>query len=134
MDRKIGRLTLREMTAVALLAALLLFGLLTSWYMGRQHRTISRGLEESGWMALSGQWSDAREKAQEVKSAWEKNRQLRAALADHTPMEEIDRLFEELTIYAAAGERTEFARCCAALSSHVRAVGEAHRLTWWNVL
>ena len=134
MDRKIGRLTLREMTAFALLAALLLFGLLTSWYMGRQHRTISRELEESGWMALSGQWSDAREKAREVKSAWEKNRQLRAALADHTPMEEIDQLFEELTVYAAAGERTEFARCCAGLSVRIRAVGEAHRLTWWNVL
>ena len=134
MDRKIGSLTLREMIAFALLLVLLLFGLLTSWYMGRQHRTISRELEESGWMALSGQWSDAREKAQGVKSAWEKNRQLRAALADHTPMEEIDDLFEELNIYAAAGERTEFARCCAALSVRIRAVGEAHRLTWWNVL
>ena len=134
MDRKIGGLTLRELTAFGLLLALLLLGLLTSWYMDRQHRTISRELEESGWMALSGQWSNARERAQAATAAWEKNRQLRSALADHTPMEEIDDLFEELNIYAAAGERTEFARCCAALSVRIQAVGEAHRLTWWNVL
>ena len=134
MDRKIGGLTLRELTAVGLLLALLLFGLLSSWFMDRQHRMISRELEESSWMALSGQWSDAREKAQQAATAWEKNRKLRAALADHTPIEEIDALFEELSIYAAAGERTEFARCCAGLSVRIRAVGEAHRLTWWNVL
>ena len=134
MDRKIGGLTLRELTAFALLLALLLFGLLSSWYMERQHRMISRELEESSRMALSGQWSDAREKAQQAATAWGKNRELRAALADHTPMEEIDALLEELNTYAAAGERTEFARCCGALSVRIRAVGEAHRLTWWNVL
>ena len=134
MDRKIAGLTLRELTAFALLLALLLLGLLSSWYMDRQHRMISGELEQSGWMALSGQWSDARETARQATADWEKDRQLRAALADHTPMEEIDQLFEELTIYAAAGERTEFARCCAALSARVQAVGEAHRLTWWNVL
>ena len=134
MDRKIAGLTLRELTAFGLLLVLLLSGLLSSWYMDRKHRTISRELEQSSWMALSGQWSDARERARVATTDWEKNRQLRAALADHTPMEEIDDLFEELNIYAAAGERTEFARCCAALSVRIRAVAEAHRLTWWNVL
>lgn len=134
MDRKIGGLTLREWTGFALLLVLLLAGLLSSWYMDRHHRAISRELEQCSWLALSGQWSDAREKAQSAKTAWDRNRDLRAALGDQTPMEEIDDLFGEVTVFAAAGERTEFARCCAALSRRVQAMGDAHRLTWWNVM
>lgn len=134
MDRKVGVLTMREMTAFLLLTVLFLGGLLSSWYMGRLHTDISRELEDSAWLALSGQWENAREKAGGSREAWEKNRHLRAALGNHTPMEEIDDLFTELTIYGAAGERTEFARTCAAIASRVAAMGNAQRLNWWNVL
>ena len=134
MDRKIGPLTVRELTGFCLLLLLLASGMLCSWYMGKQHRAMSRELERCGWMALSGQWSDAREGAQNAKTSWERNRGLRAAVSDHTPMEQIDELFAELTVYGAAGERTEFARCCAELAVCIKAVGEAHDFSWWNVL
>lgn len=134
MDRKIGALTLREAAGILLLLVLLLEGLLSGWYMGRQHREISQKLEDSAWLALTGQMSNAREEADAARAQWEKGRSLRAVLGDRTPMEEIDDLFAELRIYGAAGEKTEFARTCSALSSRVKAVGEAHTLHWWNVL
>ena len=134
MDRKIGVLTLRELTGLILLVGLLLCGLLTGWYTGRQHRELSRQLEDSAWLALSGQWENARKKAEDAKEMWQENWKLRAAFSDHTPMEEIDDLFGEMTVCSAAGERTEFARVCAALSGRVAAMGQAHQLSWWNVL
>ena len=134
MDRKIGWLNLRELTGAALLLVLFLAGMLSAWYMDRQHTGISRELEDSAWMALTGQWENAKAEALKAKSRWEENWDFRAVFGDHTPMEEIDDLFEELTIYAAAGERTEFARICAALAVRVAAMGSAHQLRWQNIL
>ena len=134
MDRKSGFLKLRELAGFLLLLLLLLAGLLSSWHMGRQHGEIAKHLEDSAWLALSGQWSDARETAETARQRWEKDWSLRAVFGDHTPIEEIDDMFAELTICGAAGERTEFARICAALSSRVEAMGDAHRISWWNVL
>lgn len=134
MDRKIGVMTLREFAGLLLLLLLLLTGLLLSWYMGRQHTEISRGLEDSAWYALSGEWEKARDTVDSAREQWEQGWNLWAAFADHSPMEEIDALFAALRIYAAAGERTEFAHTCAALSRHVAAMGSAHQLSWWNVL
>jgi len=134
MDRKIGALTLRELMGFFLLIVLLLAGLLSSWYGGRQHREVSRQLDSSAWQALSGEWTAAREGAEDARQQWESSRQLWASLADHTPMEEIDALFGELTIYAAAGERTDFAHTCAALSRRMEAMANAQQLSWWNVL
>lgn len=133
MDRKIGTLNIRELTGFFLLTLLLLAGLISSWYMGRQHTAMAGQLEDCAWLALSGQWENARTAADEVKKHWEQNWSLRAALADQTPMEEIDALFAELTIYGAAGERTDFADTCAALASRVDAIGNAHRLSLWNI-
>lgn len=134
MDRKIGGLTLRELTGFALLALLLLGGLLTAWDMSRQHETLSVMLEDSAWLALTGQWENARKTAQDAKSDWERRRNLRAALADHTPLEEIDGLFAEMTIFAASEERTEFARTCAALARRLEALADSHKASWWNIL
>ena len=132
MDRKI--ITARELAGIVLLTALLAAGLLVSRILGRQQDVLAKQLEDSAWMALSGQWSDARETAEDARRQWEKSWNLRAAFGDHTPMEEVDDLFARLGISAAAGERTDFARDCAALACRIRAVGNAQRLSWQNVL
>ena len=113
---------------------LLLVGLLSSWYMGRQHSDISGELEDSAWLALSGQWENARKTADRAREQWEENWAFRAAFADHKPMEEIDAMFAELTVLGAAGERTDFARVCSALSRQVESMGNAQKLSWWNIL
>ena len=134
MDRKIGGMTIRELTGFLLLITLLLAGLLLSWHTGRQHEKIAAGLESSAWLALSGQWENARQQAESVRQQWERDQKLWSALGNQTPMDEISSLFAELKIYGAAGERTEFARICAVLSQKMEAMGNAHRLSWWNVL
>jgi len=134
MDRKIGTVTARELLGFGLLLLLLLAGLLSSWYMTRQHDQIADILEDSAWMALSGQWGNARNAAETAKETWQRQWKFRAAFGDHSPMEEIDALFAELTIYAAAEEQTDFAHTCAALSRRLEAMGNAHRLSWWNIL
>ena len=48
-------------------------------------------------------------------------------------MEEIDALFAEVEVYAAAREETDFAAGCAALSRKVEAMGQAHGASWWNL-
>ena len=134
MDRKIGGLTLRELTGIALLVLLLLAGLLSCWYMTREHSRTARELEDCAWLALSGQWQQARKDADTARTRWEKSWQLQAAFSDHRPMEQINSLFSELEIYGAAGERTDFARSCAALSRQLEDLANSHRLSWWNIL
>ena len=132
MDWK--NVTAREAGGIVLLLVLLAAGLLVSCVLGRQQERIAGILEDCAWMALSDQWSDARQTAAEARQQWEESWSLRAAVGDHTPMEQIDELFAQLNISAAAGERTGFAQDCAVLASRIRAVGNAQRLSWQNVL
>ena len=55
-----------------------------------------------------------------------------AQAADHQPMEDVDSLFARLPAYGE--DPTEFSACCRELARRVRAVYEAHSLTWWNLL
>ncbi len=134
MDRKRGYVSFRELLGFLLLTALLLTGLLSAWYLNRQQDPIASQLEDSAWLALSGQWEKARQGADAAREEWEQHRSLWAVFADHTPMEEIDDLFAQLSIYSAAREKSDFAATCAALAQHMEAMGDAHRLSWQNVL
>ena len=134
MGRKIGGITLRELLGMGLLTGLLLAGLLSAWYLSRQHTAMSSAMEECTWLALSGQWENGKEKAEAVRQTWEKSWIIFAAFSDHGPMEEIDALFRELAVYGAAGERTDFARTCAVLTDKLEAMASSARFSWWNVL
>ena len=134
MDRKIGILTVRELLGIAMLVILLLSGLLTAWYMDRVHSGICAQLRDSSWLALSGQWEKARDGAAAAREEWNNLWNFLAAFSNHNPMQEIDGLFEELTVCAGAGLRTEFARICATLASQVESLGDSQKLSWWNIL
>ena len=134
MDRQIGGITLRELLGAGLLVLLLLLGLLSAWYLNRQSSAMAAALEDSTWLALSGQWENAKEMSASVRQDWEKGWRLRAAFADHANLEEIDGLFREMMIYGAADERTEFSRTCALLAEKLKAMADSARFSWWNVL
>lgn len=133
MDRK-RCVNGRELAGPAILALLLLAGILSSWYLNRQHTAMAEAMEDSSWMALSDQWENAGELAMSVRRDWEKGWRLRAVMTDHSPMEEIDTLFWELTVYEAAGERTDFARICAILGEKLKSIASSGGFSWWNVL
>lgn len=134
MDRKNGKLNFRELAGFVLLTALLLTGLLLAWYTGRQNTAVCRLLDDSAWLALSGQWEKARDTASIARERWQTHRNLRAAFLHQAPMEQIDVLFGQLMVYAAAGERTDFAQTCAALARQMEAMASSGQLRWWNVL
>ena len=133
MDRKRPGIRLREAAGFLLLTALLAVGMLSSWLMCRNHDGLSGQMEDAAWFAVSGEWQQARDTAARVRSDWNRFRKVRCAFADHTPMEQIDSLFSQLSVYGAANARTEFASVCAELSEALSAMADAHRPAWWNL-
>ena len=116
------------------LAALLALGAAVSWGMDVVHRPAARQLEQAADAALAGNWQEAQRHADGAQSRWQRYRKFTASVADHTPMEEIESLFARVHICSAARDTVEFAASCAELSQKLLAMGEAHRLTWENLL
>ena len=129
-QRRIGRHTV----GAGILAVLLAMGVFSSWKMDRVHSAVSRQLEDAAWLALAGDWENARLAVAAAESGWQTHRDLTCLLADHTPMEQIDASFSRIGIFSAARNSMEFAAACSELSCFTRAVAEAHRLSWQNLL
>lgn len=119
---------------VALLVVLLIFGLWTAFVMDSIHQPIGTLLEQAASAALQNDWPLASELCQEAKSQWERRWFITAAVADHTPMDEIDGLFARLPILSEERETADFAATCAQLAKLTQAMGNAHSLSWWNLL
>ena len=114
-----------------LLLVLLIMGLFTGWAMEKGRQPEARLLEQA---AEETQMQRGVDLAMQAKNLWQSKRKAVAAVADHTPMDEIDNLFAELEVYAKANEQVHFASCCSQLASLLRAVTDAHTLNWWNIL
>ena len=119
---------------VALLMALLTLGFFAGTAMEQNHNRISDMLEQAAQSAAQGQLERGAALGRQAADHWQQHRNATAAMADHAPMEEIDSLFAQLKIYETTGQADCFATCSAKLSMLVRAVGEAHSLSWWNLL
>lgn len=119
---------------IGLMTAFLVLGIFSTVSMTRIHEPISHCLERASQAALDGRFADAAALARDARLQWQEHRKCTAALADHTPMEEIDSLFAELEVYIQMDEPVHFAACCARLSTLTQAVGEAHSVSWWNLL
>lgn len=118
----------------ALLLILLGLGIGTSTLMQRFHTPLARSLEQASEYAMEGNWSRAGQIALRTKDSWEEMWHLSATVTDHGPMEEIDALFAQLEVYQDTGDPVHFAAVCAALSRQIEAMGDAHKLSWWNLL
>ncbi len=119
---------------ISILAILFTIGLFISSAMHRMYAPITKLLDDAAQAALQEDLPTAKEKAEKARALWEKRKNATAAVADHTPMEDIDHLFAEMEIYAQAEEFPHLAACCAQLSAMVRNMGEAHQLNLWNLL
>ena len=124
----------RSKIGVWLLLILLILGAVSTWAMGRFSGPIQTQVAQAGDAALVGDWEKAEALACQARERWEKYRDFCAALADHEPMENIDGLFAQLEVYRQIRDGENFATVCAQLSQDTKAIGEAHSLTWWNLL
>ena len=114
----------------ALLAGTLGIGLEMEWI----YTPAQTQLTQASQLALAGQEQQAQLLAQQAKSRWERFRKISAVVADHTPMDEIDKLFEEMRIYAQEQETPHFAASCAQLARLLQGMADAHSPTWWNLM
>ena len=119
---------------ITVLSLLLIAGLFVANATEEMYAHIIDLLKDGAQNALSGSFQIAKAQAEKAKVLWDKQKNATATVADHTPMEEIDHLFAEMEIYAKAEEKPHFAAVCKELSRRIRAVAEAHRFSWWNVL
>ena len=132
MDRKAWKLN-RELLGILLLAGLLAATLIISHRMCRCYEETARKLDAATAFALAEKWEQAVASTASAQAQWEESWRLSGLFADVSPMEEIDTQFAQLSVWAEARQETEFASAGAALSRKVRAMADAHRLTWWNL-
>lgn len=117
-----------------LLVVFLLLGIVLGLWMNQTHKALSLTLDRACRLAREEKLSEAATLSREAYDQWLRCRNATAALADHTPMEEIDNLFQELEVYIQMDEPVHFAAACAQLSAMLQAMGEAHSVSWWNLL
>jgi hypothetical protein len=124
----------RSRFGLGLLLCLLILGILSTWGMLRTTEPMTESIRQAGDAGFREDWTFAEQKLGEAKQRWEETFPFCASLTDHEPMENINGLFAQLEIYGQLRTPTELAAVCARLSALVSAVGEAHQLTWWNLL
>lgn len=124
----------RGWLGLGILLAFLALGFATAAVMNDAHDPTEALLTQAAEKALAGEFEEAVTLAKEAKNRWESHWNGTATVADHGPMDDVDALFAEMEIYAKAEEKPHFAAVCKELSRRIRAVAEAHRFSWWNVL
>lgn len=124
----------RGWLGVGILVVFLLGGIVAAALMSSAHLPTAELLQQASEMTVNGEFPEAVLLGLEAKDRWEQRWNGTAAMADHSPMDEVDALFGELEVYAITGEQPHFAACCAELAKRIEAVAQAHKFSWWNVL
>ena len=119
---------------IGILAVFLVAGLALSFWIDRIHLPGSRLLQQATEVTMEGDLEQGIALAKQAESLWKNSRKATAAVADHGPMEEIDGLFRELWVYAEMEESPHFAATSAELALKIRAVADAHRISWSSLL
>lgn len=83
--------------------------------------------------AADGQLTRARELVTLAQNQWQQAERWISAVADHTPMDQIRELFAEADLFGKGDEPVHFSTVCARLSSLLRDMSQAHKLTLQNL-
>ena len=124
----------RGWLGIGILTVFLALGLIISSLAAKAHTPTGYMLDQAAKKTLSGDFEGGIALGAEAKQRWQRQWNGTASIADHSPMDEVDALFAEMEIYARTGEQPHFAACCKELAERVRAIADAHKFSWWNVL
>ncbi len=124
----------RFVLGLAILLLVLLFAIGVAWGMKAIHAPGETALTQAAELALSGDMEQAVSLAQNAYVRWQKYRSITAAFADHNPMDDTERLFREMLVYAEEDEVPHFAACCTQLSAMLKATYETHSFSLKNIL
>ena len=124
----------RFLLGLAILLLVLVFAIGTGVGMKAIHARGEAALTQAAQYALAGNMEQAVPLAREAYDRWQKYRGITAAFADHNPMDDTERLFREMLVYAETGEDPHFAACCSQLSAMLKATYETHGFSLKNIL
>ena len=116
----------------ALLAVLLIVGLLAGWAMDRGLCPGAEKLRKAGELAAAGRWEAAEEMLEDVEEIWEDRRWLVTALYDHEIVDDTDAALAQLDVFCDARDALAFRTLCCALAENMEAAGKAHQGTVEN--
>lgn len=119
---------------MAILLVLLVLGIGVSTGMKAIHAPVEELLEQAATLALQQDLEGAVSLAHEAYAKWVEVHSFTASLADHTPMDDTDTLFQEMLIYGQTQELPHFAACCRELAVMVEAMYDAHAFSLKNLL
>ena len=123
----------RFILGLAILILVLVFAVGAAIGMKAIHAPGEIALQKAAQLALADDLEHAIPLAQESYRRWQRFQGITAAFADHTPMDDTERLFQEMLVYAEAGEVPHFAACCAQLSAMLKAIYETHSFSLKNI-
>ena len=98
------------------------------------HQPVENHLRQAAAFAMEENMDAALPLAQKAYNRWRKLHSITASLADHTPMDDTDTLFQEMLVYGQLGEIPHFAACCRELTFMVEAMYDAHAFSLKNLL
>ena len=124
----------RFLLGLVILAVVLSFAIGAAIGMKAIHAPGEAALSQAAQYALSGKMEQAVPLAQDAYRRWQKYKSITAAFADHNPMDDTERLFREMMVYAEAEEVPHFAACCTQLSAMLKATYETHGFSLKNIL
>ncbi len=119
---------------IVILAVLLTASALSCVAMERIHTPICLTLAQAAAAAEAEDWETAQALTAQARARWERYWYFTATVADHTPMDELDGLFEELDIYLSARENPHFSATGLHLAALAAAMADSQTPSWWNVL
>lgn len=117
-----------------LLAVLLAVSLLLGGCLENTHHIPAKDLDRAAEAAVNADWSLASDLYLRAEMHWQEHRDLTAALAHHSPIEEIDSGFALLENYIRCRETASFASACSQLAQQLRSLPRVHGFSWWNLL
>ena len=124
----------RFILGITILVLVLALTIGTAFGMKAIHAPGEAILTEAAKLTLAGEFRQAVPLAEQAYQRWQKYRSITAAFADHNPMDDTERLFREMLVYAETGEAPHFAACCTQLSAMLRAMYETHGFSLKNIL
>ena len=124
----------RFILGLVILVLVLSFAIGTAIGMKAIHAPAEAALSQAAALALADDMEQAVPLAREAYDRWLKYRSVTAAFADHSPMDDTERLFREMLVYAQADEVPHFAACCQQLSAMLQAIYETHGFSLKNIL
>lgn len=119
---------------ISILALLLVSSVGVIVCLDRTMSQITDDLRLAQSAAASGDLEAAQKAVAAARQRWEHNRPLAACLANHGPLELVNQGFQELEVWARAGDSAQYEALCCILGQQIEALVQEVTPYYYNIL